>query len=119
MSGLPKDGGKKLTHRLVTPLLEDEVSIILEANPARLRVQMFNATGIDSPVVVYVGNYEDVDGNALAATNGYALRAGVDRDPVEKIKEDPNLLILYTKDTVYGVAVGGDGDVKMLEELLA
>jgi len=117
MPGLPKDGGKKLIHRRVDLDVADGVSVILEANPARLRVQMFNDAGIGSACTVYVGNYVDVDAAALAAANGWPLLSGVDRDAA-KVKEHPNLLTLYTKDTVYGIAIGADGYVKMIEELI-
>lgn len=120
MRGFQWDGGKKLQHRAVTITVAQGVRVILPANPKRLRVQMFNAAIAGS--TVYVGDNVDVGNNALAANNGWPLHE--DRVIVYNPNGDDhyfkflaNVLELFTKDAVYGLAVGATGIVKMIEEL--
>jgi len=116
MRGIFSDGGKKLQHRAVTITVAEGIKAILPANSKRLRVQMYNSALAGS--VVYVGDNVDVNGAALAAANGWPLWEDHDYnvgDVHQKILA--NVLELFTQDTVYGLAVGGTGIVKMIEEL--
>jgi hypothetical protein len=120
MRGFYRDGGKKLQHRAVTLAVADGITQILEANQKRLRVLMFNAAAAGS--TVYVGDAADVDGNDLAAGNGWPLNE--DRvitynpnDTDHYFKFLANVLEIFTQDAVYGLAVGGTGIIKMIEEL--
>jgi len=118
MRGLYSDGGKKLQHRAVTITVAQGVRVILPACSKRLRVQMYNAAVAGS--VVYVGDSVDVDGNALAAANGWPLwedRVITWDGGTHQQKFLANVLELFTQDAVYGLAVGGTGIIKMIEEL--
>lgn len=117
MPGQAKHGGNKLQHRVVDLDMADGVAQILEGNPARLRVLMFNSTGLGSGSTVYVGDRVDVDGAALAAANGWPLNVDVEAGG-NGWKIPANVLELFTKDEVYGLAIGADSNIKMIEELL-
>jgi len=118
MPGLPQDGGKRLQHRVVTLDIADGVHVILEANPARLRCLLFNADGLGVGSVVAIGSRVDFDGDALAAANGWHLLAGI-AATADKPAEHPNVVELFTKDSVYGLTDTDATEVKILEELLA
>jgi len=116
MPGIVPNGGRKLQHGVVSLAVADGVSLIRAANPKRVRIQLFNATAEGTGSTVYVGNSTDVDGNDLAATNGWPLNettvaAG------EGWKLPANVLELHTKDDIYGLAAGADATVKFIEEL--
>lgn len=111
-----RDGGAKLQHRAVTITVAQGVREILEANPRRLRVLMYNSAAAGS--TVYVGDSVDVNGNALAETNGWPLT----EDRIVALNADhqkllANILELFTQDAVYGRAYVGTGVIRMIEEL--
>lgn len=118
MPGIPKDGGKRLSHRVVDITMADGVSVVLEANPARLRVLMFNSTAMGTGSIIYVGDRVCAAGAALAAANGWPLNE-TEEAGANGWKLGANVLELFTKDTVYGLATVADGHIKMIEELLA
>ena len=116
MPGIPQNGGRLLQHGAVALAVADGVTLVRGPNPRRLRIQLFNATAVGTGSTVYVGKATDVDGNDLAATNGWplneeAVAAG------EGWKLPANVLELHTRDEIYGLAVDADATVKFIEEL--
>lgn len=117
MRGFPLAGSLRIQHRAVDIAVADGVTLLLEANPHRNRVLMFNATVIGTGSTVYVGDATDVDGADLAAANGWPLNEDVEA-AANGWKLGANVLELFTKAGVYGLATGADATVKMVEELL-
>jgi len=117
MLGIPKNGGSKLQHRVVSVAVADGIKVLLPADPKRLRALMFNSAATGS--TVYVGDAKDVDGDDLAAANGWPL--GEDRIVTlntDHAKILANVHETFTKDAVYAMAVTATGTIKIWEELL-
>ena len=120
MPGVILNGGRKLQHGAIA-LTADEVTRIRPANPKRLRIQLFNATAPGTGSTVYAGAKTDVDGGDLAAANGWPLNEAyeytADTDP--SFKQLANVLELFTRGAIYGLASGADATLRFIEELEA
>ena len=122
MSGPPhhdlrQDGGNTLRHGAVALTVAAGVTAIRPATPTRRRIQLFNATAAGTGSTVYVGHNTDVNGAALAAANGWPLSEEYEEAGNHYYKIPANILELFTKDAIYGLAVGANATVKFIEEV--
>jgi hypothetical protein len=115
--GILSDGGKAIQHRAVDIAVADGVGVLLEANQKRIRALMFNASALGTGSTVYVGDATDVDGNDLAAANGWPLNEIVEAGG-GGWKLAANVLETFTQAAIYGLAAGADATVKIYEELV-
>lgn len=114
-----------VAHDVVTLPAAGDVTLIVAANPRRRRVIMVNTTapGADGAAsTAVVGAKRDDDGNDLADGNGFPLSgAGGTEFTIDASKyfgyAAAYVLVLETKDAVYGVATGGaDAAIAFVEE---
>lgn len=114
-----------IAHDVVTLPAAGTVTQIVAANQKRRRVIMVNTTapGVDGAAsAAVVGAKKDDDGNDLADGNGFPLNGAGGTEFTIDVNtyfgySGAYVLVLETKDAIYGVATGGaDATIAFIEE---